>query len=155
QLRQMPPLLGLGASSRPLEGRIRRIVGMPNADEHRSAVWLAISLVVAIVALAGQTAFMQVAKADGVLRGQVLDAATAQPVPSASVMISQRGDFKTAVTDTNGRYEVSNIAPGEYRVSARATGYVPTAYGQRSAAEEGAPVEIRQGRASSGIDIHL
>jgi len=155
QLRQMPPVIGLGASARPLECRIRRILGIPNADAHRSAVWLAISLVVAIVVLAGQTAFMQVAKADGVLRGQVLDAATAQPVAGAFVTLSQGGDFKTAVTDGNGRYEVSNIAPGEYWVTARATGYVPTAYGQRLAAEEGAPVEIRQGRASSGIDVHL
>ncbi len=154
-LRQMPPLLGLGASSRPLERRVRRILGVPNADEHRAALLLGMSLVVAIAAIAGQTVYTQVAKADAVLRGQVLDAGTTQPVGGASITISRQGDVKTTLTDEDGRYEASGLAAGEYRVNARANGYVPTAYGQRLTAEDSAPVEIQQGRTVSGIDLRL
>jgi len=150
-----PPALGLGVSSRPLERRIRRILRVGMSDEHRSAVWIAIPLVVAILTIAGQTAYMQVTKSDAVLRGRVLDAATARPIAGASVTISQRGDVKTVVTNESGRYRVADLSAGEYHVTARANGYVPTAYGQRLTMEEGSPVQIQQGRTISGIDVRL
>jgi beta-lactamase regulating signal transducer with metallopeptidase domain len=149
------PALGLGASSRPLERRIRRIVGVDINEEHRSGIWVAIPLVFAILTIAGQTAYMQVTKGDAVLRGQVLDAATTRPIAGASVTISQRGDLKTVVTNESGRYEVANLEAGEYHVTARANGYVPRAYGQRLTMEEGSPVEIQQGRTISSIDVRL
>jgi beta-lactamase regulating signal transducer with metallopeptidase domain len=155
QLRQTPALLGVGASHGPLERRIRRILGRPTADEHRSAAWVAAALVLAVVTITGRTAYMQVENTAGILQGQVVDAATAQAIQGASVTIVQRGDLKTVLSDTNGRYEISNLAAGEYRVIASAPGYVPTAYGQRFATEEGAPVEIQPGRMASGIDVRL
>jgi len=91
----------------------------------------------------------------GGLRGQIVEATSGRPVAGASVSVSRAGEVRNVTADVGGRYEVRDLPPGEYRVDVRADHYVPTVFGQRSASEAGAPVEIQSGRITSGIDVRV
>jgi Fe(3+) dicitrate transport protein len=57
-------------------------------------------------------------------------AATNQPVSGAEVTLqSVRGSASTVISDASGRFEFSNVEPGEYGVSAQAIGLSPVAQG--------------------------
>jgi len=167
-LRQMRPSLGLGATSGPLERRVRRILGVPSPDQHRAAYWVGLWLVLAVVAFALQNVHArgagprsqaasqpQAATQPGHVRGQVVEALSGRPLAGASISVTRFGEVRSAKSDVNGRYEVRNLSPGEYHVYVRAEHHVPAVYGQRSASEAGAPVEIQSGRITSGIDIRV
>jgi len=167
-LRQMRPSLGLGATTGPLERRVRRILGVPSPDQHRAACWVGLWLVLAVVAFALQNvdargaalqsqAVNQPAGAiePGRMRGQVVEAVSGRPLAGASISVTRSGEVNTVMSDVNGRYEVRDLSPGEYHVYVRAEHYVPTVYGQRSASEAGAPVEIRSDRITPGIDVRV
>jgi hypothetical protein len=57
----------------------------------------------------------------GVIRGRVTDAATNEPIPFATVLLS--GTTTGTTTDDNGRYTLENLEPGRYTVEARLLGY--------------------------------
>ena len=172
-LRQMRPSLGLGATSGPLERRVRRILGVPSPDQHRAAYWVGLWLFLAVVAFALQDARVrgavpqsppadraqagaaQSAAQPGRVRGQVVEAISGRPLPGASISVTRLGEVKSVMSDVNGRYEVRDLPPGEYRVYVRADLHVPTVYGQRSASEEGAPVEVQSGRTTANIDVRV
>jgi Carboxypeptidase regulatory-like domain/TonB-dependent Receptor Plug Domain len=55
------------------------------------------------------------------LRGQVLDAVTNAPIPSATVILSKKNDATT--TDTEGVFRFEKTAVGRYDVSVRCIGF--------------------------------
>jgi hypothetical protein len=57
----------------------------------------------------------------GILRGQVVNNSN-NALPGASITVSGAGNA-TATTDLNGRYEISNLAPGNYTINASLNGY--------------------------------
>jgi hypothetical protein len=59
----------------------------------------------------------------GSISGFVLDSTTRQPVAYASVLIEETRQGTTVGPD--GRYTITGVAAGEYRVTARRLGYVP------------------------------
>src|SRR5437764_8157361 len=64
------------------------------------------------------------------------------PLPSASVNVSgPSGVSQNTVTDSNGKFSVSNLAPGSYRLEIRATGYRTLSQGNVTV-NTGAPVEL-------------
>jgi len=59
----------------------------------------------------------------GILNGRVLDRKTGEPLPFANVVIE--GTELGAATDDAGRYQIINIPPGRYRVTASYVRYNP------------------------------
>lgn len=62
------------------------------------------------------------------LTGKVTDAATKQPVYFATISIFQQGSsspFNGGSTDINGNFKISNVAPGDYKVTVAFLGYTP------------------------------
>ena len=79
---------------------------------------------------------------EGVVQGQVVDDGTGQPIPEAYVSVSGSDGETVATADADGRYELRGLAPGSYRVFARAGGYVEGEHGQRQPADPGRMVEV-------------
>ena len=66
----------------------------------------------------------------GKVTGAVVDAATGEPVTGATVELKQGGPFDNwsqhaGVAGEGGRFEISDVSPGQYQVEARAAGYAP------------------------------
>jgi large repetitive protein len=57
----------------------------------------------------------------GIIAGHVTDAQTGSPIQGATVSYS--GGVQTATTDQNGNYQLTNIAPGTYNVTASASNH--------------------------------
>ena len=97
----------------------RRTLGTPHPRRrHRrlwSTVWLAGLMLSAALALA-QPPVAQ-------LRGGVVDD-NGLPVRAVEVTLqSSSGQTETAYTDAFGRFEISSLAPGEYRLSLKKPGF--------------------------------
>lgn len=58
---------------------------------------------------------------DGSVTGSVTDAQTGDPLVGVNIVISQTG--AGTATDTNGEFEIENLAEGEYELVARYIGY--------------------------------
>jgi hypothetical protein len=82
------------------------------------------------------------------LTGEVTQADTTPTVPieNARVELSQGENFKIVRTDARGRYEISGIQPGQYRLKVAADGF---------AAAEGAPLTLVAGSAPAPIPFKL
>ena len=93
--------------------------------------------------------------AEGVVQGSIVDARTSRPVPGASVDLQGLDRVRTTSVDTQGRYEIAAVDPGEYRMSVRAPGYVPAHFGQRGASDRGTTIDVSGGRVTRGIDVRL
>ncbi len=60
----------------------------------------------------------------GTISGQVTDAGTAAPISGATVSYTAGGVTRSATTDANGNYSLSDVpAPGTYTLTASASGY--------------------------------
>ena len=61
----------------------------------------------------------------GAISGTVLDECTGNPIPGAIAIATQSGTlFGFGVTDPNGIYTISNLAPGSYTVTLRKANFV-------------------------------
>ena len=102
--------------------------------KHLSVFILAILIPVVLVpaAIAGQTAprpapsqssTMQSAVATGTLRGQVTDPSGAVVANATVAVLVSGGPTHSATTNKTGGYEIGNLAPGKYTVTANAQGF--------------------------------
>lgn len=102
--------------------------------------------------------------------GRVLDAETGRPVRGAFVVaVPQRRADGTVVTNVrvpealptatrtnaDGRFALGDLAPGEYIVSARRSGYVQQQYGQASPGTPGRNVVVAAGAVAGPLDFPL
>jgi 5-hydroxyisourate hydrolase-like protein (transthyretin family) len=74
--------------------------------------------------------------AGAVIRGEVFDMGSAKPIDGATVRLEKQGAkpntwevAASGVSNANGRFEVSKIPAGNYRLIASATGYAPRMIG--------------------------
>jgi protocatechuate 3,4-dioxygenase beta subunit len=96
--------------------------------------------------------------------GQVTNAATGEPLRRALVYL-RRTDMSpgvttiqvmnTVTTDAAGRFAMTGIAPGKYRLSAERSGFIVTQYGARGPGKVGAMLTLEPGQKSSGLDMRL
>jgi hypothetical protein len=93
---------------------------------HSTVLVLGFLAAAGVVTVAAPAALGQTA-VTGALSGTVTDASGAV-VPNATVTISNAGNgsTQTVVTDAQGRYTASNLAPGTYKVNASTTGMQST-----------------------------
>src|SRR5262249_18701289 len=98
--------------------------------------------------------------ATAVVRGRVLAADTGQPLRKAQVRLISTvpgpGQFpRLTTTDTDGRYEFTEVSGGRYTLTAQKGSYVSLQYGQQRAFEPGKPLEILDGQTIEKVDFVL
>ncbi len=108
--------------------------------------WLPVA---SLVLLAGGVSGAQ--HSGGTIEGQVVDAATGAPVRKAVVGLwhevpPSKNDYSQIEADALGRFVLSDLTPGTYRVNAYANGFID---------RDGDPFELDDGQKMSGITIRL
>jgi hypothetical protein len=86
----------------------------------------------------------------GSIEGFVVEVGTSTPVAGARVNMfgetAASGGLQTTTADASGRFVISNVAPGRYRIAALRGGYVPGQYGERSHGARGPLVTVNKVR---------
>lgn len=101
------------------------------------------------------------APATGVVRGTVTAAATGQGLRRARVMLVPAADLAgrltriTANTSASGRFELKDVPPGLYYLSASRAGYLNIEYGQRHPLERGLTINVPDGGTLERMDLAL
>jgi len=88
--------------------------------------------------------------------GGRITTATGAPLACAEVRALRVGDTpRVTSADKNGRFTLSGLTAGSYRIEARAPGYTAREYGQRRAGQSGIPLTVGERDRLSPIDIAL
>ncbi|MEP6918401.1 MAG: carboxypeptidase-like regulatory domain-containing protein [Acidobacteriota bacterium] len=93
----------------------------------------------------------------GAINGRIAAADSGMPLRRAKVSLETGNPLESreTTTDLDGRYEFTDLAAGQYRVSASKGSYVPLEYGQRKAFERGNPIDLTEGQVAQKVDITL
>ena len=94
----------------------------------------------------------------GSIEGLVLKAATGEPVKKARVSLRKeqgRSQPSFAITDLNGRFTFTEVAPGNYRLRVERNGFVSQDYGQRRPSSPGTPLNVRPGQQLQDVAFWL
>ena len=86
----------------------------------------------------------------GSVSGTVRDAGTSAPIASANVTIV--GTRWSAATDAAGHFAIADVAPGRYRVRARALGYTPS--DTTTLVQDGQETVVELGLKASAIELN-
>ena len=81
------------------------------------------------------------AGATGDISGRITDAQTGEPLPGANVFVE--GTFIGSSTDTDGRYHITNVNPGEYTLKAGYIGYKAESANVRVEVDRTATIDIK------------
>jgi len=91
------------------------------------------------------------------ITGRVVTADTRNPIARAQVQISSTTLAKPrqVTTDADGRYEITGLPPGRYKLSVSRLGFVTIEYGQTRPFEPGRDLELLDGQTADRIDFAL
>jgi len=99
------------------------------------------------------------------IEGQAFDASTGEPLRKASISMNPMRVSAAmagagprsygATTDATGRFSVSGIEPGLYRLNAAHTGFLNAQYNSRRPDGPGTPLELARGQKMTGVDFRL
>jgi len=100
-----------------------------------------------------------------IVRGHVVAADSGQPLRKAQVramLIDPPPDFtrggfreRSTTTDVDGKYELADLAPGRYNVTAFKSSFVSATWGQTQPLQPGAPLDVKAGQTMDRIDFTL
>lgn len=115
---------------------------------------------VALGVLLGATASSQEATKPGLIRGRITAADTGKPLRRTTVTLLPATGTVTrtgigAGTSSQGTFELKDVPPGSYFVSASRAGYVALQHGQRRPGERGTVIDVGSGQTVERIDIAL
>lgn len=105
----------------------------------------------------------------GLLIGQVIDAATTQPVADALVTLTggpaaaeagaspavRMAVSPKVLTDSSGQFVFRNVAPGSYSISVSRAGYVNGAYGVLTPHTPGATLDVAAGERITDLTLSI
>ena len=164
-LRDRSVALSLAATDGPLLHRIRRLLSGRVVVSDTGPSWVVAAVPIAILTIAltsvnaaqstTPTPARTIPPTEGVMQGQVVDAASGRPLRSVSVEMIGPERAITVTTGEDGKYEASGLEPGKYRVSATLAGYVTAHFGGRNRNDIGVLAEVGGGRFTSGIDLKM
>ena len=92
------------------------------------------------------------------IRGQVVAADTGVPLRRAQIRVintSGPGGGGMAQSDAQGRFELTQLPPGRYNITATRAGYVTVQFGQRAPNQPGTPVELADGQVADKVGFAL
>jgi len=92
------------------------------------------------------------------ISGSVVAADSGRPIRRARVLATSpaAGSPRSALTDRDGRYELTGLPAGLYQLSAMKNGYMTTVFGQRRVQQRsGRPVTLADGQKVERIDFGL
>ena len=91
------------------------------------------------------------------ISGRVTNLESGAPLRRALILITSPAlsSSKKVSTNSDGRYEVRDLPPGEYSLRAERSGYLTIAYGQRRPGELATPLQLGEGQTVKGIDFSL
>ncbi len=92
------------------------------------------------------------------IRGRVLAGDTGRPLRRVKITVSApelAGNNRTASTDADGRYEITELSAGQYTVTVTRSGYLTLRYGQRRPLEQGKPLQVLDKQTVDHIDFSL
>ena len=91
------------------------------------------------------------------ITGRVVTADTGTPIRRAQININSRdAQFSRSITtDGDGRYELTSLPAGRYRLFVDKAGFVALEYGQARPFEAGKPLDITAGQVLEKIDFSL
>ena len=91
----------------------------------------------------------------GAIAGRVLAADTARPIKRARVIISSGGQPRATTTDEQGRFSLTALPAGSYRVTVTKSGYVDGAFGQRRTLSNGTPITLADNQQVTDADVRM
>ena len=96
-------------------------------------------------------------KGTAVIRGRVTSLETGRPLRRARISLNspELSNPRTASTNTDGRYEIRDLAAGRYTLNVTRSGYLPLAFGQRRPGEAGKPFELADKQVVERVDFAL
>jgi Carboxypeptidase regulatory-like domain len=91
------------------------------------------------------------------IRGRIISADSGAALRRAQVRLASQDvrNAKTATTDTEGRFEFSELPAGRYTLTVSKAGYLTLQYGQRRPLEPGKPIELSNGQVLDRTDVAL
>jgi hypothetical protein len=85
------------------------------------------------------------------IQGRVTTADTGAPIRGAEVRLSMDGSFSRLVTtNSEGRFEMRNLAAGDYRLVVSKSGFITLEYGQRRPFETASTISLGEGQNATG-----
>ena len=91
------------------------------------------------------------------IRGRVLAADSGAPLRRAQVRLASQDirTAKNATTDTEGRFEFTDLPAGRYSLTVSKAGYLTLQYGQRRPLEPGKPLDLAAAQVLDKTDVLL
>ena len=98
------------------------------------------------------------------MEGTVYNALGGTPLRKATITMNRqnggplpqgaRSNY-SATTDASGRYSITGIEPGTYRVNADHTGFLNMSYNARKPGGNGTPLDLGRAQKMNGVDFRL